>query len=90
MAEEDKRVEREVVVDRDREPKGSNTALVVVLVVGVLLLLALLFGGFFGNGEEDTTNDNGTTDIEADVDVDGTETNGGDDGGDEFEEEDLE
>lgn len=76
MAEEEKRVEREVVVDREpREPGGSNTGLLVVLIVGVVLALVLLFGGFFDRGEDETpANGNDTTEIEADVNIDPSES----------------
>ena len=52
--------EREVIVERDREPReGLGVGAIIGITVLVVLLLLLLFGGLFRGGSG--TNNGGTT-----------------------------
>ncbi|MGB3945829.1 MAG: hypothetical protein WBK76_03270 [Candidatus Saccharimonadales bacterium] len=68
MAEEP----REVIVEREREPRSSNVGTIVAVVVGVLILLALLIWGLpaLTGGNNSTTD----VDVEAPVPTTGTGT----------------
>lgn len=66
MAEEP----REVIVEREREPRSSNVGTIVAVVLGVLILLALLVYGlpYLTGGNNSTTD----VDVEAPVPTSGT------------------
>ncbi|MDQ5932645.1 MAG: hypothetical protein QG649_730 [Patescibacteria group bacterium] len=68
MAEEP----REVIVEREREPRSSNVGTIVAVVIGVLILLALLIWGLpnLTGGNNSTTD----VDVEAPVPTTGTGT----------------